>query len=399
MRRLIITAVTAAAALSAAALPVTAASAAAGPQMARPARAASPAADGIDDSFLGESCAGRAFCMAVGYYILNGSFAGLSETLSGSRWVVKPVARPPRRQRILANGVSCASPAACLLVGYHTGGLTSTESGLAESWNGSSWRVVGLGGPAGSAFSILNAAACPAVSFCLAVGMAGIDGGYEEIAYTWIKGRWRPSSLPAPAGPDISKLSGLACSSTRNCMAVGDYVNPAGTTLPYAVRWHDGRRTVMALPSVPNEQSTSLAAVSCPTATMCVAVGSYSSTNGYHAIAERWNNGRWHISLTFPVPSGFAGITCPAPDRCFAVGGVQEGPLIETWNGRKWTAQQPGTTTSYPYTGSYLTQVSCLTESRCEAVGGRLDPYDSTSLTLAESWNGRRWTTQATANP
>jgi hypothetical protein len=44
--------------------------------------------------------------------------------------------------------------------------------------------------------------------------------------------------------------------------------------------------------------------------------------------------------------------------------------------------------------------VSCVSTNDCEAVGFSYNRRVSTSdLTLAEKWNGHKWTVQATPNP
>jgi hypothetical protein len=53
-----------------------------------------------------------------------------------------------------------------------------------------------------------------------------------------------------------------------------------------------------------------------------------------------------------------------------------------------------------PHHADVLLHVSCVTRSHSEAVGDRYRPGVSNSdQTLAELWNGHRWTVQATANP
>ncbi|MGD0395211.1 MAG: hypothetical protein ABSC41_21525, partial [Acidimicrobiales bacterium] len=70
--------------------------------------------------------------------------------------------------------------------------------------------------------------------------------------------------------------------------------------------------------------------------------------------------------------------------------------LAEVWNGTRWTVQ----TTPNPKDAidSYLDAVSCSSATACTAVG----QYESSSyaeVTLAEVWNGTSWTVQTTPNP
>ena len=391
------------------ALSATAATASTGPWVARAGAAASPAVGGSGDAFSGDSCTSSTFCMAVGNYNLNTSTPGLSEILSGGKWVARAVPAPSRGSNVFANEVSCASPASCLFVGDHF-----TRRGpavnLAEAWNGSSWRIVTTIGPAGTGFSALGDVACPTTRFCLAIGLAGTGRISHDTAYTWTNGTtWRQITVPHPFRARTSELGGLACFNAFNCMAVGNYTNASGRFLPFAARWRSGRWTILSTPAVRGQRFTAFNGISCPAATSCVAVGNTEdNTRGrfFHAFAEVWNGGKWQISTLRRPPSLFISASCPARNHCFASGYTFPSPttfarpLIETWNGRTWATQSPVQTLA-PRNGDVLLHVSCVTRSHCEAVGARFDPSvnGNSDLTLAELWNGHHWKVQSTANP
>ena len=399
----------AATALFALALPATVATASAGPPVARAGQAASSAAAGSNDSFNSDSCTSSTFCMAIGDYNVGRHTPALSEVLKAGRWVARSVPSPVHGRDLFANEVSCASPAHCLFVGDHSARQQGPETNLAEAWNGSSWRIVTATNPPGMAFSLLTDVACPTVSFCLAIGQAGRGSNGQDTAYTWKSGRtWRQISVPRPRRSRSSDLSGLACFNASNCMAVGNWTNPRGRELAFAVRWHDGHWKLLAARSIRGQQFTSFQAVSCAAATRCVAVGyTEDKTRGafFHAFAETWNGSTWRISTVRRPPSLFLGASCPAPDRCFASGytfpskNTFAHPLIETWNGRFWTTQH-SVETAAPHSGDILPHVSCVSRSRCETVGYSFRPgVNNTDRTLAERWNGHRWTVQTTPNP
>lgn len=347
--------------------------------------------------------------MAVGDFSKNGQSPALSEVLTAGHWVVKRVPSPSRRRNMFANEVSCASPASCLLVGDHFAGQRGPTANLAEAWNGRSWRIVTTTGPARAGPSLLTDVACPTTSFCLAVGQAGSGNRAQDTAYTWSNGKtWRQIAVRHPRLARNSELTGVACFTAQNCLAVGNYTTRSGRNLPFAARRHDGRWRLLAPRFIGGQRYTTFQAVSCPAASKCVAVGNTEDlTKGkyFHAFAETWNRGAWHISTLRRQPSLFLGISCPASDRCFAVGYTFPSlttfahPLIETWNGRFWTTQH-AIKTSAPRKGDILPHVSCAARSDCETVGYRFHPGVSDSdRTLAEKWNGRHWTAQATPNP
>jgi hypothetical protein len=409
LRRLMLVGSTVSTVVLALALSATAASASTGHQLARVRLAAAPAVGGRNDYLSGDSCIGRTFCMAVGGYSLSHRTPALSEMFSGGNWVAEPVPSPSAGGNIFANEVSCASQANCLFVGDHWAGAHGAPANLAEAWNGSAWRIVTTAGPAGAPSSALDDVACPTTRFCLAIGWAGTAGHFQDAAYTWkSSATWRRIAVPKPGRARNSELGGLACFDSRNCMAVGNYTSASGRNLPFAARWHDGRWKLLTTPQVPGQRFTAFQGISCPTAKQCVAVGNTEdNTRGrfYHAFAEVWTGSKWHISTLSRPASAFIGASCPARNRCFASGYTFPSrssvahPLAESWNGRVWTTQHP-VQTSAPNPGDTLQHVSCATKSRCEAVGFSYDPSVSNSdRTLAEIWNGHHWRLQSTPIP
>ena len=96
----------------------------------------------------------------------------------------------------------------------------------------------------------------------------------------------------------------------------------------------------------------------------------------------------WSIQHT-PNPAGGSGsilngVSCTSASACTAVGDSSNGTatvtLAERWNGTRWSIQ----TTPNPAGGSnsMLNGVSCASATACTAVGG------SSNGTLAEGWNG-----------
>jgi hypothetical protein len=391
------------------ALPAAAATASTAPRSAPAVKVASAAASGTGAWLNSDSCTSRAFCMAVGGYGRSGNLPALSEMLTGGNWVAEAVPRPSDGGNIYANEVACASPASCLFVGDHWSGKRGAAVNLAEAWDGSSWRIVATTGPGGTSYSFLDDVACPTTRFCLVVGGAGSGRKYHDTAFTWENGTtWRRIKVPSPGHVRNSELAGVACFNSKNCMAVGNYTSASGHVVGFALRWHGGRWKLQVTPSIAKQHWAYFEGVSCPMAKRCVAVGLTEDKTRfeiYHAFAETWNAGRWHVSELRRSPSFFYAISCPASRVCFASGGTYpslrafERPLIEAWNGSSWAKQHP-VGTSAPYVADQMQNVSCVSRNDCEAVGFSSRPRASSSdHTLAEKWNGQRWTVQATANP
>jgi len=372
--------------------------------------ASTQAGTGINDNFSGDACTSSSFCMAVGNYGSNGRAVGLAERLTGGgSWVVTaPVVSPPHGWNVFANEVACASPASCLFVGSHWAGQTGPSANLAEFWNGTSWQIVTAPAPVPKGIAGLTDVACPTTKFCLVTGQAGLSGRGQAAAYTWTNGtKWARISVPHPRGALNSELGGLGCFNASNCMAVGDYQKRLGHSIPFAARWHNGRWQLLTTPSVPGQRLTEFQAVSCPAATLCVAAGETVENTRHsfvHAFAEVWSGAKWRVSTLRKAPSQFLGISCPARNRCFAAGvtfpssTAYAHALVETWNGRTWTAQRP-VETAAPRAGDVMYHVACVNRATCEAVGFRFNPKSNAEATVAEKWNGHRWALQTTVNP
>jgi hypothetical protein len=138
-----------------------------------------------------------------------------------------------------------------------------------------------------------------------------------------------------------------------------------------------------------------LAAVSCPTKRMCVAVGTMG--NGPAMLAERWNGRTWAtMRLAQPTGgtgAGLDGVSCTSARACTAVGWGPGGTLAERWNGSRWRIQP---TPSPGVDGIPFAAVSCGSATSCTAVGYYdFNDLGFTSSTLAEHWDGRAWSMQS----
>jgi hypothetical protein len=157
----------------------------------------------------------------------------------------------------------------------------------------------------------------------------------------------------------------------------------------------------------PAPQSSQLLSVSCPSATACMAVGTYRSRRSPNAtLAESWDGETWSIVPSPNVgPAGkqdvLNGVSCTSASACAAVGayfinlGANRGDLtralVESWDGRRWSIVPSA---NVPGRGDGLNGVSCASAAACMAVGSYSHPvgaHFSPAATLVESWDGRRW--------
>jgi hypothetical protein len=160
------------------------------------------------------------------------------------------------------------------------------------------------------------------------------------LAERWNGSRWH--IIPAPSPTHASVFSGVSCPSPTVCVAVGSSANGARTL---AERWNGVRWTVQRTPNIGHIGYSALTAVSCATAANCMAVGTYNA--GIFGIAEHWDGSRWTVQRlpVPPVPPGEeplvlpASMSCVSATACVTVGSNQTATMAERWNGTAWAVQ------------------------------------------------------------
>ena len=311
-----------------------------------------------------------------------------------SRWAAES-SIPSNLPEAYMEGTSCAGPTFCKAVGYAIG---SGGTGLVLSWNGSSWSTDTL--PSGT--TTLISVSCPSTSFCMAVGTGTISGVAGNIAIEWTS-----SSGWSLLGSRPGGASSVSCLSASFCLAVGDvYPN---SSAPAASAWNSTTwAPTNAMAQVQGSTSTTVSGVSCTTTSFCMAVGYYLNSSGVdQALAEQWsgNGSQWSLQsvpdATYPnEPDNnfLSAISCVGTSFCMTVGNdsyysLEDQPLREEWNGSQWSIV-PGPT--YPAQGETqaLTGVSCTSSSYCASTGQFSYVYTGwVSALIVEEWNGETWNT------
>jgi hypothetical protein len=320
------------------------------------------------------SCPSVTSCFAVGYTSGSGSNGGtVVRHWNGSVWsdTVSPHVTGYLRD------VTCPSASLCLAVGGRQ--YPSTETTVAERWNGQSWTLdpsqnVGTRG------SELTSVSCPTSSLCFAVGhyMTNQSGAtiqslierWNAIGHTW-------SVVSHPGSSGTRQLNSVSCPSATSCFAVGSN-QPSGAAP--ILHWNGTAWSVMSGPVPPGTSvRASLSSVACVTVSNCSAVGFYNAQGGYYkTLVEHWNGSTWSIvpSPNAPVSSPSSSVlfaaSCPSATSCFAVGFYQFGPsgsnvkaLTEHWNGSAWSIMSQPRPPGY----NLLQGVSCASIAACQAVG------------------------------
>jgi hypothetical protein len=199
---------------------------------------------------------------------------------------------------------------------------------------------------------------------------------------------WTIQPAPIPTGGTAAQFNAVSCATATGCMAVGTYNNAAGAQKALSEQLSGGKWSVVPIPSPSGETSEVLSGVSCPTLTTCETVGSYVTAAGVaRTLIERWTSGRWGIetspNLSATGDNELLGVSCSAVNVCSAVGGALTNTktVAERLNGAHWLVQPTPT----PPSGGSLAAVTCLSATFCMAVG-------SGQGSLTETWNGASWT-------
>jgi len=293
------------------------------------------------------------------------------------------------------SGVSCASGGPCTVVGDGPAGP------LAAGWNGSDWTAESLPSDQSSKLAGIS---CPSMSDCVAVGEhSGSLSPYLSTVYVvrWNGVRWSVQDAPSPPGADAG-LTSVSCASSTACIGVGNISSVTGADQTFAELWDGAGWSIVSTPNPVGTTSSDLYSVSCASSAACTAVGSYwagTADTGHPAtLAERWDGKRWSLQAT-PNPSNggdvsLYGVSCASRTACVAVGKYSminntiEATLAERWDGRRWSLQP----TPDPAGAAYdaLGGVACPSSRLCTAVGVN-DTFAGSLAALAERWDGVRW--------
>jgi hypothetical protein len=251
----------------------------------------------------GVACRSATRCTAVGQYKSEaGEQIALTERWNGRVWTVDPSPKLPGSLSSYLNGVACPTATTCTAVGQYLSAAGRTQ-GLVERWDGAAWVVVPVPGPGGAKNASLNSVACASPTACVAVGWyLPHRGPGVSLAERWDGKAWAIQPTPNPAGAGSTGFGSVDCATATRCIAVGGYSDAAGLGFTLAERWNGTEwLTQQPSPNPAGADESVLNAVACPTAEACHAVGWLTKRSvNRQSLAERWDGIAWLLSL----PSG-----------------------------------------------------------------------------------------------
>jgi hypothetical protein len=358
--------------------------------------------NGYYDILSAVSCTSGTSCVSVGGFVNAPGVAPDGEqtaaaTWSGTTWSAHPALDPNASDDLTA--VSCTAATTCLAVGSTTTSQSQSQS-LAQEWNGSTWTDVPT--PQVATPGVFNGVSCTGPAACVAVGTDGLTSN-PTLIETWTGGgAWSRSAAPAVYQPD-----GVSCPAAAHCTVVGDSLtafSQSPSVVSAVVLMSHGATYQRTFLPVSTVEPNRLVSESCVGKT-CFAVGSLSEadvvpeplieTGG----ASGWRGSRAAAPGLHDSADVLAGVSCVTARRCMAVGSLvfldRLFPLTAQWNGRSWTGL-PSPVDIYP---SALSAVSCSGSRFCMAVGHRPGPATGTTAALTEVWNGATWTVNKAPGP
>jgi hypothetical protein len=250
------------------------------------------------------------------------------------------------------------------------------------------WLSGSLIFPPGATAVQFDSIACPSKGTCVVVGSYNDAKSYRQgIIETLSNGNWRETEAPLPvktSGNPEALLVAVSCPSATYCVAVGGFGGPPKTTYAGLVETLSG--SPLTWKPKPSETGVPLAAVACGAVGRCVAVSNINVMGGRNII-ETLSNGEWKATQA-TAPSGVQpadvlldAVTCLNSHFCAAAGDVslpnenESHGLVETLTGGSWVPSMATQETEVP-----LTSVACASTSLCAADGISADSSSANSL-------------------
>jgi hypothetical protein len=315
--------------------------------------------------------------------------------------------------------VSCPTASACTAVGWDLsakGGPTAITE-IAGTWGTPTPIAPPSGG--GTLPSALQAVSCADAMDCTAVGDdPSADNGVLPLVATEAAGSWgAATTLALPGNADAtssqdSHLTDVDCVSAGNCMAVGNYLDKEESYRSMAVEQSGGVWSApIELPDIPSPPFHNFAAptsISCTDSTDCVAVGIAVNTHSAWSSSYVWTEaaGTWSTPSLLRVPGNHLftvlDVDCPDASTCIAVGESfteNTGPGVAVATAGSWSDVRylPIPQLSPLAKLSSFTNVSCTTDTTCEAVGSLLSFVGTSDQTVAgaATWSNGAWSSIA----
>ncbi|MDA8356637.1 MAG: hypothetical protein M0Z95_10180 [Actinomycetota bacterium] len=214
----------------------------------------------------------------------------------------------------------CSGTSHCLMVGKVFTGVNPAAivSGTLEMRDEKVSRPLGRKHRSG-----LSGISCPASNTCYAVGYLTVGRRNQEAVVVEGNGtNWHRMPLPHLDGHS-SSLQSISCASVTSCVAVGEITRDGVPSRPLALEMLDGSWSTMSISQAVLNHGD-FTAVTCFTATECLAVGDGSTSTSSPTsggTAASFQGGDWQVIQVPKVAISMDHLACLNSDECFAIAG------------------------------------------------------------------------------
>jgi hypothetical protein len=336
------------------------------------------------------------------------ALASTRANASTPSWAIVTTPNVGTAQSNAMDGVSCpkAQSAFCMAVGgYYTGTNPAIKHTEVQKWNGTAWKIVKSPNASGAdvTSNFLGGVSCPTTKFCMAAGDYTQTNGLPD--QTLIE-KWNGTAWSIVSSPDVSGISNdltaVSCVSASFCMAAGYTFNSSFVEQTLIETWNGTSWSIVSSPDTSASEDNFLWGVSCPATSFCMADGYYNDPSGNQlTLVEKWAGGAWSIS-TSPNPSPAASpaldslwsVSCVSSKFCMAAGDYWNTSDVQQTLIEKWT----GTTwaivkspdTSPAQENGLYSGVSCASTGFCMDVTFAAST-SGFNQTLTLEWAGSSW--------
>ena len=274
------------------------------------------------------------------------------------------------------------APAGLLILTATVAATTApTYAEVPEAQARCAWKVVAAPSPGIGAVALRGVDAVAARNIW-AVGSKNAQGA--TLAEHWNGKRW--SVVSTPDKSSYTQLEDVTAINADNVWAVGFYV-PRGGSHPKTLveHWNGKRWSVVPSPN-PRKGNNVLFGVDAISGKNIWAVGgnNFDPSVGSKPITLQWNGKVWRKSAGLPVTSGLQDVSAISAHNVVAVGHTRTVPLVQRYNGNRWTSVPTGTAS----TTAHLQAVSARSATAEWAVGQQTGTAALQPLTVRNMGSG-----------
>jgi hypothetical protein len=352
------------------------------------------------------SCVSATFCGVGGlYHDSSGKQQAFVSVFNGTTWTDAEVAGVLNTGGLASvNSISCTSATSCVAGGRYEESNSNNQA-FVSVFNGTNWTTLKVAGSLNQGgWSEVNSVSCTSANFCVAGGYyKDSNSKYQAFVSVFNGTNWTSSEVAGVlnATGTNARVSSVSCTSANFCVAGGYYSQTVGLYAFVSVfngtTWTD-TEVAGALNTVPFAYVSS---VSCTSATSCVAGGTYRDSNtNQQAFVSVFNGTTWTDTevagaLNTGGDARIKAMSCTSASFCVAGGSFEDSnknyrAFVSVLKGTKWTDTEVAGALNVGGAGDILS-VSCSSVFSCVA-GGTYRESISKSQAFASVFNGTTWT-------